>query len=241
MFAVPASARTSCWLNAWLAGRVPADDVIGGICAGGSAEFLFERGDEPLPAALLLAELRRLGATGVSVALPLPGHPIGLGGPAPFNQAAIDSGQAIIVHGTARGFVPLTVGSSTRWRGSAAEPPSFLPDVATADRDLRDALRDATERLVELDITSWSPDAADAIMNLRAPTRLDRELPFASPRAAQTAVSGLRAAAIVALAERHESGPVSAADMANRHEALQPLHIAARQAVVAGCSVGGPH
>jgi hypothetical protein len=241
MFAVPAAARAACWLNAWLAGQAASDDVIGGVSADGSAGFLLDPGTSPLSPALLMAELRRLGATGVSVALPLPGHPIGLGGPAPFNQDAIEAGEAIIVHGIGLGFVPRTIGSTTRWRGWPAEPPSYLPDVPTADRELRDALRDATERLVELDVTSWSPDAADAILNLRAPARLDRPMPFASSRAAHTAMSGLRAAAIVALAERHESGPVSAAEMASRREALQPLQIAARLAVVAACSAASPH
>jgi hypothetical protein len=241
MFAVPAAARASCWLNAWMAGQAASDDVIDGISADGTAGFLLDPGTAPLPPALLLAELRRLGATRVSVALPLAGHPIGLGGPAGFNQDAIDAGEAVIIHGIGLGFVPVTIGSATRWRGSAAEPPSYLPDVATADRELRDALRDATERLVELDVTSWSPDAADAIMNLRAPARLERPMPFATPRAAQTAISGLRAAAIVALAEHHESGPISATEMATRREALAPLHIAARLAVVAACSAAASH
>jgi hypothetical protein len=218
-----------------------SDDVIDGLSADGVAEFFLQPGTEPLTPALLLGELRRLGATGFSVALPLPGHPIGLGGPPAFNQDAIDAGQAVIVHGIDHGFVPLAVGTATRWRGGPAHPPSYLIDVPTADRELRDALRDATERLVELDVTSWSPDAADAIMNLRAPGRLDRPLPFVTPRAAHTAISGLRAAAIVALAEHHESGPVSAAEIARRREALQPLQIAARHAVVAACSVVASH
>jgi hypothetical protein len=241
MFVVPPAARASCWLNAWLTGRAPSDDVVDGLSGNGAVEFVVTPGSPPTSPALLLAELRQQGATGVSVALPLPGHPIGLGGPASFNRDAIDAGEALIVAGAGLGFVPVAVGSATRWRGASADPPSYLPDISTADRELRDALREATERLVELDVTSWSPDAADAILNLRSPAQLDRPMPFATPRAAHVAISGLRAAGIVTLAEQHETGPVSAAEMAARREALRPLHIAARLAVVAACSAASSH
>jgi hypothetical protein len=233
---VPLAARTACWLNAWLAGREPADDVIGGVSAAGAVEFSLETGAPPISAAFLLGELRRLGASRVTAALPIPGHPIGLGGPAAFNQDALEVGEAIVIHGVGIGLVPTRVGSSVRWHGSVATEPAYLPDVGTADRELRDAFRDATERLMTLDVASWNPDIADAVLNLRSPTQLDQHLPFATSRAAQTAITGLRAAAIVALAEREESGPVSAAEIQQRREALRPLDVAARTAVVAACS-----
>jgi hypothetical protein len=233
---VPNAARTACWLNAWLSGRESADEVIGGVSATGTANFWLVAGEQPLSTALLLAELRRLTASRVSVALPLPGHPIGLAGPAAFNAEALETGEAIVLHGTGIGLTPLPMGSSVRWRGSLAIEPAYVPDVATADRELRDAFRDATERLTELDVASWNPDIADAILNLRSPSQLDHHLPFVTSRAAQTAITALRAEAIVGLAARDESGPVSAAEMTERREALRPLHVAARTAVVAACS-----
>jgi hypothetical protein len=241
VFPVPVAARTSCWLNAWLDGRVATDDVVGGLAGPGQADFCLTAGATPLSPALLLAELRRLGVTQVSAALPLPGHLIGLGGPAVFNQDALEAGQALVLRPIRLGLVPLAAGSGLRWRGAPADPPGYLPDVASADRELREALRDATERLVDLDVMSWNPEIADAIMNLRAPDPTGNSLPFASPRAAHTAMSGLRAAAIVALADQEESGPISAAEMELRHQALQPLHLAARTAVVAACSAQRDH
>jgi hypothetical protein len=172
----------------------------------------------------------------VSVALPIPGHPIGLAGPAGFNADALEAGEAIVLHGTGIGMTPLRMGSSVRWRSSPASEPAYLPDVATADRELHEAFRDAIARLTELDVASWNPDVADAILNLRSPSQLDHHLPFATTRAAQTAITALRAEAIVGLAEREESGPVSAAEMNERRAALRPLHVAARTAVVAACS-----
>jgi hypothetical protein len=172
----------------------------------------------------------------VSVALPLPGHPVGLAGPAAFNADALESGEAIVLHGTGIGLTPLPMGSRVRWRSSPAIEPAYLPDVATADRELRDAFRDATERLVELDVASWNPDVADAILNLRSPSQLDHRLPFPTTRAAQTAITALRAEAIVGLAARDDSGSVTAVEITERREALRALHVAARTAVVAACS-----
>ena len=90
--------------------------------------------------------------------------------------------------------------------------------------------------LVELDVTSWNPDIADALMNLRAPMQLDTEMAFASPQAARTTIAALRALHIVDLALRDESGAVTAAEIGCAVEALAPLSHAGRAAVVAACS-----
>ena len=43
---------------------------------------------------LALGELRRLGASGCSLALPAPGDPLGLAGPPAFNAEALEAGEA---------------------------------------------------------------------------------------------------------------------------------------------------
>jgi hypothetical protein len=235
VFTVPLACRTACWLNAWLGGRESADAVIDGLSCGGDADFVWDRGEAPLSAALLLGELRRRAVTHVTPALPIAGDPVGLGGPPAFNRDALEAGGAVVVHGTGRGFVPMPLGSRTRWLGAVAAAPVYLPDLATADHDLREAMRAATEALVTLDVTSWNPDVADAVMNLRSPTELDGPMAFASPRAAQTTLAALRAAAIVDLAGVEGSGPVSAGEMTARAEALRPLRHASHQALVAAC------
>ena len=168
MLLVPPAARVASWLNAWLCGGASADAVIGGLNAAGSAEFALPDGSAPMSAALLLGELRRQGAARASLALPVPGDPLGLGGPPEFNVDAVDTGEAVVVHGPDIGFVPVVGGDHVRWRGGAAIPPAYLPDIASADTQLRAAVLEAAERLAELDVAAWGPDVADALMNLRS-------------------------------------------------------------------------
>jgi hypothetical protein len=233
---VPPAARVACWLNAWLRGGAPADSVIGGLNASGSAEFAMPDGSAPLSAALLLGEIRRWGAVRASLAMPVPGDPLGLGGPADFNADALDAGEAVVVHGPDIGLVPVARGQHERWRGSAATPPVYLPDVASADAQLRAAVREAAERLAELDVAAWGPEVADALMNLRVGSRLGSPMWFCSARATQTATTALRILAVVDVADEVDSGPLTAAETAARAAAIRPLAAAARQALVAACS-----
>lgn len=239
MFAVPHAARTSCWLNAWLAGREGADAVITGLMGEQAhIEFVVFGHDAPgLSPALLLGELRKHEVTQASAALPSPGDLLGLAGPASFNAEALDVGEAIVLHGVDTGLIPRTTGRSTRWESRLATPPPYLPDVAAADRTLRATLTEAANNLAELDVASWNPDVADALMNLRQPAELDAPMSFASGVAARTAVSGLRCQHIVDLAlADHDGGAVSTWEANQRREALLPLQRASRAAIVAACS-----
>jgi hypothetical protein len=233
---VPPAARVACWLNAWLCGDAPADSVISGLNAAGSAEFAMPDGSAPLPAALLLGEVRRWGAVRASLAIPVPGDLIGLGGPAEFNADALDAGEAVVVHGPDIGLVPVARGQHERWRGSAAAPPGFLPDVASADAQLRAAVRDAADLLADLDVAAWGPDVADALMNLRSGARFSAPMWFGSAQANQAAAAALRILSLADVAERVESGPLTAGETAARAEAIRPLTAAARHALVAACS-----
>ncbi len=237
MFAVPSSARAACWLNAWLSGRESADAVIDGLLGDQAhMEFAVFGAEPALSPALLLGELRKHGVTRVSVALPSPGDPVGLGGPADFNADAIDEGQALILYDVGTGLVPRDTGRSTRWQGAPAEPPGYLPDIASADRALRLALTEAANALAALDVATWNPDAADALMNLRRDARLDSPMTFASGEAARAAVTGLRCQHIVDLASGDDGGALSAWEVEQRRVALLPLHRASRAAIVAACS-----
>jgi hypothetical protein len=233
---IPPAARVACWLNAWLRDAVPADSAISGLNGGGAAEFALPDGSAPLSAALLLGELRRVGAERASLALPVPGEPHGLGGPPAFNADALEAGEAVVVHGPGLGLVPVARGPIERWRGSVAMPPAFLPDVASADAELRAAVRTSADQLADLDVAAWGPDVADALMNLRSGSQFSAPLWFGSARATQAAASALRILAVAGAAEQVGSGPLTASEATQRAAALRPLATAARTALVAACS-----
>jgi hypothetical protein len=237
VFVVPAAARLGCWLNAWIAGRTSADEAITGITAG--RETVSFRGLEPeldLPPAMMLGEIRRRAVTRVTVALPVPGDLTGLGGPSQFNVGALDAGQAVLLTGVGLGMVPDSRPGTTTWVAAPADPPHYLPDVATADRELKEGLISAADALARLDIASWSPDAADALMNLRAPASFDAPMTFGSAVAARLVSSALRCVEIVRMAFSDEGGALTAAESSSRREALIPLRHAAHAALVAACS-----
>ena len=237
MLVVPDAARIACWLNAWLAGRESTDEVIDAISWGGRRiEFIGGGNLESMSVAFLLAELRRLQVSRVAVALPRPGDLVGLGGPGEFNAAALDAGEAIVLDGARVGFVPARFDTATSWVGRAASPPTYLPDIAQADRDLRHALLHAANGLAELDVSSWSPDAADAVMNLRTSARLDCPMALPSAAATRMTVSALRCSTIVELARRDHGGAATSKEMAARSETLHLLDRASRAALVAACS-----
>jgi hypothetical protein len=237
MLRIPAAARLACWLNAWITGRVSADAAIGGIGAGDSTVGF--RGLDPetdLAPAMLLGEIRRRRVTRASLALPYPGDLLGLGGPSEFNTAALEAGQAIVLWGIDLGIVPLPRRVDTVWEARPADPPGYLADVRSADRGLNECLLSVADRLAGLDVASWSPDAADALLNLRKANSWDDSMTFCSRAAAGLVTRGLRCIEIVRLALRDEGGALSATQAAERRSALAPLRKAAQEAVIAGCS-----
>ncbi|MGH3446155.1 MAG: hypothetical protein ACRDQA_08155 [Nocardioidaceae bacterium] len=237
MLVVPSAARVACWLNAWIAQRASADAVIAGLVGGdGEVEFAGVSPGSRLAPALFLGELKHRDVRRVSATLPSPGNLVGLGGPPEFNASAIEAGSGVVLEGAGMGLVPHHLGEVTRWSACSATPPTYLPDVATADRELRATLLEAADALAELDVASWSPDAADAVLNLRAPAKLDTELPLASSQASGLIARALRAREIVTQAQRDDGGAVSASQVAFRRELLAPLHRAACAGVVAAAS-----
>ncbi|GAA3198841.1 hypothetical protein [Nonomuraea roseoviolacea] len=216
------------WGNAWLAGHVGLDEVADRVESAGGPTVV---GDVPLRRHL--ADLRGDGLSEFRLALPAPGDPLGLSGPPEFNAAAVEARQAVIAVLSERrlGLVPFVDrrGSSyvgVRMSAHEAGPVRHdLPSVAEADRELTDAMRDATEALAGVD----GP----------APVRPDRlgarggELAPGYPaRAHRVAALAARLATVVQLAGERglTSGQVTARDAA-----LRDLDRAIRRALVACC------
>ena len=115
----------------------------------------------PVGLTLALGRLRALGVTGLRVALPVPGHPLGLSGPPEFNARALEAEEAVLAAGAGAGAGArrctrpgprraTDVHVEVVWRCLPVReaPPADVPSLGEAERELAEALRDATEVLV---------------------------------------------------------------------------------------------
>lgn len=200
----------------------------------------------PVGLTLALGRLRTLGVTGLRVALPAPGHPLGLSGPPAFNARALEAEEAVVAYGAPYGLVP-----EVSEAGSAGDvhvevlwhclpvreaPPADVPSLGEAERELAEALRDATEVLSRLDVAGSGPVAEAAVDAYRARAERGREAlaPGYPPRAVRVLELAQRVGLLISVAyENGHGGAVSASEMAARGEALRPVERTARRAQVA--------
>jgi hypothetical protein len=226
------SAVLAIWLDAVRTGHAGPDDLAEAVRGSDPRHLVMGlRGDEVLE----LHELPAALAGPVSLALPVPGDPAGLGGPASFNLAAMESGEALVAG--AVGLVPEEDARSVVWRAHPADPVPWVGERETAS-ELRLTLADVTRRLVELEVAAWQPDIPDLLLNLRhrAPLPLP---PGYDARRIETIDRAVLCLDILELARAGEGGAVSAYEMERRRAALDELGRAARRALVgACCSIG---
>ncbi|WP_130437492.1 hypothetical protein [Streptomyces sp. BK239] len=248
MLSEPRSGRLAAWGNALLAGLVSPDDAVLAIVGEDAVHRVEGLPGETAPVGLTLAlgRLRALGVRGLRLALPAPGHPLGLSGPPEFNARALDAREAVVCHGAAFGLVPEVseagpsgdVHVEVVWHCLAVReaPPADVPSLGEAERELAEALREATAVLSRLDVAGAGPVAEAAIEAYRARAERGREVlaPGYPPRAVRVLELAQRVSLLVSLAqERGEGGAVSASEMAARGEALRPVERTARRAQVA--------
>lgn len=209
----------------------------------------------PVGLTLALGRLRALGATGLRLALPVPGHPLGLSGPPEFNALALAAEEAVIASGAGLGLVPEVreagpagdVRVEVVWHCLAVReaPPADVPSLSEAERELAEALREATAVLSRLDVAGSGPAAQAALEAYRARAGQSaggRELlaPGYPPRAVRVLELAQRVGALISIAcapggdeGREHGGAVSASEIAARAAALRPVERTARRAQVA--------
>lgn len=242
------SGRFVAWGNALLGGATSPDDMWTAIRGGDETHTVLgvpgDTDDAGCSVGWGVGTLRRHGVTGFRLALPEPGHPLGLTGPASFNTAALAAGEAVLTVGTPRlGFVPEVSHRGPEgdrltyvvWHGMPVDDgvPADVPQLRDAERELAEMLREATAMLVRLDVAGGGPQALralEAYRRRRAPQLL---APGYQPQAVRVLESARQVRALVALAATTDGTAVSAGEMAARAEALRPLARAARRATVA--------
>lgn len=245
----PRSGRLAAWGNALLAGLVSPDDAVHAIVGDDAVHRVEGLPGETAPVGLTLAlgRLRAIGVTGYRVALPAAGHPLGLSGPPAFNARALDAEEAVVATGAAYGLVPDVheagpagdVHVEVVWHCLPVRdaPPADVPSLGEAERELAEALRDATETLTRLDVAASGPVAEAALDAYRARARrgaAETLAPGYPPRAVRVLELAQRIGLLISVAcENGHGGAVTASEMAARGEALRPVERVARRAQVA--------
>ncbi|MEU2113262.1 hypothetical protein [Streptomyces sp. NPDC019507] len=250
MLSEPRSGRLAAWGNALLAGFVSPDDAVTAIVGDDAVHRVEGLPGEngPVGLTLGLGRLRAAGVRGFRVALPAPGHPLGLSGPPAFNARALDAEEAVVCHGAAYGLVPEVyeagpdgdVHVEVVWQCLPVReaPPADVPSLGEAERELAEGLREATEVLSRLDVAASGPvaEAALGAYRARAEARGARDVlaPGYPSRAVRVLELAQRIGLLLSLAyENGHGGAMSASEMAARGAALRPVERVARRAQVA--------
>jgi hypothetical protein len=245
---IPRSARLAAWGTAWLQGRASTGGVVRAV-TGEDEPHVVEPADLLPPAAAdlegLLVALREAGVPALRVVLPVPGDPVGLPGPPPFNTAAIEAGECVLtMGGPAWGAVPEVTefgsewepGYLVSWHARPVNESRYLGDVglAEAERALREGLLDATARLTRLDVAALGPDAAEQLRRLRRAEIPPGVLPAGTPaRSLQVLSTAGRLRAVLSLAAQDDGAAVNAFEAQERARTLRELDVVCRHAVVA--------
>ncbi|MER7737958.1 hypothetical protein ABTX34_06385 [Streptomyces sp. NPDC096538] len=250
MLSEPRSGRLAAWGNALLAGLVSPDDAVLAVVGEDAVHRVEGMPGESAPVGLSLAlgRLRALGVSGLRLALPAPGHPLGLSGPPEFNARALEAEEAVVCRGAALGLVPEVteagpagdVHVEVLWHCLPVReaPPADVPSLGEAERELAEALREATEVLTRLDVAGSGPVAEAAIDAYRARASASRGrdvlAPGYPPRAVRVLELAQRVGALISLATVNgHGGAVSASEMSARALALRPVERTSRRAQVA--------
>jgi hypothetical protein len=201
----------------------------------------------------LWAFLARQDVDTLRVSLPAPGDPLGLPGPARFNVKALEAGEAVLAEGPsgAWGIVPdvetygspFESGTRVTWRVEPVERlrVTDFGSVGEADVRLRTALREATEELSRLDLSTWAGDPSTRLQGLRDGGLADGVLPPSlSPRSVRVIATALRIRAIVELAREDDGGSVTLTQAGVRHRTLTDLDGVSRRALVAAINEPPP-
>ena len=235
---LPLSLRFAWWGTAWLRGLTSADDLLDAVRGEDAQHLVAHRGHDgtiELDGLLIgMGRARSAGATAVGLCLPVEGDPVGLGGPAEFNHAALESGEAVLLLGTGTAWVPERTGRAVTWMPFPAARRQ-IDDLGASDRALRASVPTTADALARLDVARWRPEVADELLNLGHYHLIDAP-PGTPEKCRDLASRALVAQTIVDLALADDGGAVSASEMTARRDALVPLERTARRALVAAAS-----
>jgi hypothetical protein len=155
------SVRMTANLNSIIRGQQSIEQAERAIVGGDVAHHVLDPdgalGLDPLRASTLDEVLEPLLNAERNVwflALPVPGSLAPLRGPAAFNLAALEQGEAVVASSAGLGLVPVRVGQAVQWRVFRAEHPLAPSSTYETERALNEVVIDAATTLSQLDIPS---------------------------------------------------------------------------------------
>lgn len=164
------SVRLTANLNAVVRFHTSVTDAAAAVVDGDVAHHVLDPeglvGLDPLAATPLADALGTIAATELEMwvlALPAPGSPGPLRGPAALNRAALEAGQVVLASGGRIGLVPHLVGRGVQWRVHRAETPAAPPSSYEAERALSEAVLAAAATLSRLDVAAGARPADVAV------------------------------------------------------------------------------
>ena len=225
------SLRMTVNLNAALHHRRPAERAAAEVVGADVAHHVVDPeqvlGLDPLQAAdlddaftvLLSREPERW-----LLALPVPGALAPLRGPAAFNVAALEVGQAVVAAGGGVGLVPHQVSQAVQWQVFPAARPFSAPTLYEAERELGEVVLHATSILTQLDVAAGERPETP-------PTAL--LAPGYPPRAYATADRAARLLVACDAALDSDGAAITLHEADRRSRELRVVRSAARQALCA--------
>lgn len=249
---LPLSALFALWFNAMTSGACSPDETRDAVIGGDAAHDVLGLPGQAEPVPLILA-LGRLAKTGshAGIALPVPGDPLGLAGPADFNADAMEAGEAVVFGSGDVGLVPARAGAGVVWSYRSATSRRQVPDRSEAGALLRSTLLTTVEELAGTaargwpmggssdDVGDWADDRADDWADephAAGPSGLP---PGTDPRVVSMIRLATRCRSVVAAGLNRERDASGRPD-GQRQQALVALDRAARRALVAACEDAGP-
>jgi hypothetical protein len=228
------SVRMTANLNSMIRGQQSLEQAERAILGPDVAHHVVDPdgvlGLDPLQASTLdagLERLRELEREGWFLALPVPGSLAPLRGPAAFNSAALEQGEAVVASSAGVGLVPMRLGPAVQWRVFPAERPLAPASPYDAERALNEVILSAAAALSQLDVAG-GPRPAEVTGPLLAPGYSNRQ------RATADRAARLLVACDAAL--NHDGASISAFEADRRAAELRLVRARAGEALGAAVS-----
>ena len=223
------SVRMTANLNSMISGQQSIEQAERAILGDDVAHHVLDPdgalGLDPLGASTMddaLEALMTAEQEGWFLALPAPGSLAPLRGPAEFNLAALEQGEAVVASTAGLGMVPIRIGQAVQWRVFAADRPRAPSSPWEAERALNEVVIEAAATMSRLDVAAGTwPEPPET-------------LPLAPGYSSRRRATVLRAAWLLAACDaalQHDGASISSFEANRRAQELHRVRAQASEAL----------